>query len=183
MSDDFIFSQDTFILIGKVANVHGLKGQVKIFPYSRQPENIRSYKKLVLVTQKGKLSDTLKVTQCRVQKNMAIVSLDTIKTREQSEELVGMGVLLNKVDLPVIKNGEFYWRDFIGQQVFIQSGEPIGQVKQLFFNGAQDVLVVVDKNQEHLIPVTNDVLVSHNKEGLVINPPPGLLSLNSGVDE
>ncbi len=183
MAVDYSFPEDKFILIGKVANVHGLKGEIKIFPYSKQPENLKDYSYLSLVSEQGKISSSLQVKKCRVQKNLAVILLESIQTREQSEQVVGMGVLLNKEHLPKVSSEEYYWKDFIKRDVFLETGEKIGVVQKLFSNGAQDVLVIDNAGIELLIPVTQEIVVKHDNEGIVINPPPGLLDINSEVDE
>lgn len=183
MSDVFNFPEEKFILIGKVAKVHGLKGEIKVFPYSGQPENIKAYKEFTLVSPDGTLSEPMRVTSCRVQKNLAVIRLEDVSTRNQSEQLIGSGVLLNKNNLPETEKDEYYWRDFINQDVYLSSGDKIGYVDNMFSNGAQDILVIKSGKTEHLIPITKDILLAQRTEGIVINPPPGLLEINSGVDD
>lgn len=183
MVDAFSFPSEKYLLIGKIVKVHGLKGEVKIFPFSRQPENIKAYKQLTLVTTEGQLSSLLNLVSCRVQKNLAVVGFEGIASRSQSEKLIGMGVLLEKNNLPAAREHEYYWQDFLHQDVYLLQGEKVGRVENMFSNGVQDILVVQGGDGEHLIPVTKDIVVQHTAEGLVINPPPGLLQLNSGVDD
>lgn len=181
MADDFSYPKDTFILIGKVAKVHGLKGEIKVYPYSEQPENIKAYKNLVLVAKDGKRSNPIKIVQSRVQKKLAIVRLDSIKSREQAEALIGFGVLLDKAELPAIDKNSYYWQDIIGKNAITETGSLLGKVESLFNNGAQDILVIAG-DEEYLIPVTKEILIDISEEDIVINPPPGLLDINSGTD-
>lgn len=180
MSDDFTYPDDKFILVGKVVKVHGLQGELKIYPYSEQPENIKAYKHLVLTTDKGRLFPPFKVLKCRVQKKFAIVRLDSVVNRDQAEQLIGFGVLLNKDDLPEIDKNSYYWQDLIGKEATTETGVHLGTVKSLFNNGAQDILVIGGQ-EEYLIPVTRDFLVDVQTEGIIINPPPGLLDINTGT--
>ena len=61
MEQKYSFPSGDFLLLGKVAKAHGMRGEVKIFPYSGQPENIKAYKELVLVNERGDLSHPLAV--------------------------------------------------------------------------------------------------------------------------
>ena len=40
--------QGDLVMIGEVVKPHGIRGEVKVYPFSEQPENFRKYKKIVL---------------------------------------------------------------------------------------------------------------------------------------
>lgn len=183
MSDDCTFPQDKYLLIGKVAKVHGLKGQIKICSYSAQPQNFELYENLFFITGDGQLSVPLKIEECRVLKNNAVISLEGVVTREQAERLQGLDVLIERSSLPPADADQFYYDDLVGLKVRLVSGEFVGEIESIFSNGAQDVLNIVDGEQEYLIPVTKAFIAEISKEGVVITPPPGLLEINQGEDE
>jgi len=183
MTEDFLYPMDDFILLGKVGKAHGLRGEVKIFSFSGQPENLHGYKEIVLVTTSGKLSSPLVIEKIRVQGKTAIVQLASVNSRERAEEIEGMGVLLAKNLLPPTAEDEYYWYQYQGKLVLDKSGVTIGRVENLFNNGAQDILVVKSGEKEILIPITKSILVSETAGELIVNPPPGLLDLtNESVD-
>jgi len=181
MARNFTFPKDDYLLIGVVAKAHGMRGEVKIFPYSGDPANITGYKELRLVDTNGKLTPSLAIIRSRDQGKVAIVQLATIENRNLSEELEGMGVLLAKEDLPKIGNDEFYWHQLQGKEVIDQKGKTIGKVKSLFSNGAQDIMVIQAGKNEILIPVLKDIIVEETETKVVIQPPPGLLNINDQV--
>ena len=91
-----------------------------------------------------------------------------------------MGVLLDKEDLPKGNEGELYWYQFDGLPVKTRAGTLLGRVEKIFSNGAQDILVVRDGSQEYLIPILDSIIVSRTDEEIIVDPPPGLLEINSG---
>jgi 16S rRNA processing protein RimM len=181
MTDTFSFPTDRYVLIGKVGKAHGLQGEVKLYLYSGQPENVRSYSRLVLVSTAGGLSACLKILTCRLQRKTAIIRLESITNRESAEQMAGMGVLLDKEDLPKGNEGESYWYQYDGLPVKTREGRPLGRVTKIFSNGAQDILVVREGSQEYLIPILDTIIVRHTSEEIIIAPPPGLLEINSGA--
>lgn len=183
MVEEFSYPSDEFLLIGKIAGAHGLKGEVRIFSLSGQPENLRHYPKLTLVAAAGELSRPYAVEGCRVQGKMAVARLHSVHDRTRAESLAGMGVLVHKQDLPLPGNDEFYLYQLEGLPVFTTQGERLGVVTQIFSNGAQELLVVRDAGKEYLIPVLDSIVVSHDSEKIVVDPPPGLLQINSGDDQ
>jgi len=179
MADDFSYPIDEFILLGKVGKAHGLRGEVKIFSFSGQPENFYGYKEVVLVNTSGKLSSALVIEKIRVQGKTAIVQLAAVNSRNRAEELEGMGVLLAKSLLPETADDEYYWHQYQGKLVLDQNGLTIGKVESLFNNGAQDILVVKSGEKEILIPITKSILVKETADELIVNPPPGLLDISN----
>ncbi len=177
MAVDYPYSAGKYVLLGKVAKAHGLRGEVKIFSFSGQPENFHRYKEVVLVNTSGNLISSLAVENVRIQGKTAITKLASVNSRERAEEIEGMGVLLAKDLLPEPAEDEFYWHQYEGKLVLDLNGQTIGRVERLFSNGAQDVLVVRSGLEEILIPVTKSILVRETAEELVIDPPPGLLDL------
>ncbi len=182
MANDYSFPADDYVLIGKITKAHGLRGEVKVFPFSEDPSNLVLYKVLVLVDRSGFLSPPLTVARSRVQGKTAVIQFTEMNDRTRAEASEGMGVLLALDDLPEIDGNEYYWQDYVGKLVVDRNGKEIGKVDHLFSNGAQDILAVRGNGNEILIPVTRDIVVEENSGSLVIDPPPGLLELNSDAD-
>jgi len=183
MAVDYSYPESDYLLVGKITKAHGLRGEVKIFPYSEEPENIVRYKELFLVDRNGTLSLALKVVKSRVQGKTAVVQFATVDNRTLAENIEGQGVLLACNDLPDTSDDEYYWHQYQGKLVEDLEGKSIGKVEYLFSNGAQDVLVVKGDRGEILIPVTKGIVVKESGGTLVINPPPGLLELNADADD
>lgn len=183
MAEDFSYPADRYILLGKVAKAHGLRGEVKILCYSGQPENFYGYREVVLISGDGRLSPTLTVKSVRIRGKSIVARLATIESRNRAEEIEGHGVLLARDQLPDTAEDEYYWYQYQGKMVVDQSGRVIGRVTNLFNNGAQDILVVDSGQAEILIPVTREIVVKETAEALVVDPPPGLLDLTENSDD
>jgi 16S rRNA processing protein RimM len=183
---DFTYPTELYLLIGKVIEPHGLQGEIKIFSFSGQPENIQHYQKLVLVTPSGTLSSPYAAQKCRIKGKTAIVRLSTVDNRNNAEALTGMGVLIRKTDLPQPGKDEFYLYQMEGLTVVTDQGRQIGTVTAISSNGAQDILVVQGADnsgnlgEEYLIPIIDTIIIHRDTEKIVIAPPPGLLEINSG---
>jgi 16S rRNA processing protein RimM len=166
------------LLLGKITKAQGLRGEVKIFLHSGQPENLADYPELVLVDTSGNVSEPLAILKSRAQGKAAIVHLTTISTRDAAERIEGMGILLDRKHLPAVGDHEFYWHQYQGKLVVDVDGQVIGRVAHLFNNGAQDILVIKAGDEEILVPVTKSFVVGETADKLIIKPPPGLVELN-----
>lgn len=172
------YPKDKYLLVGKITKPHGLRGEVKIYCFSGQPENFLEYKELTLCDLKGKLSGPIVVTKSRVQGKAAVVKFATIADRTAAESIEGYEVLLLKEHLPQAKPGEYYWHQYQGKELIDKDGSPIGTVKELFSSGAQDILVVTTESGEVLVPIIDEFIIDETDDRLVVELPPGLLEIN-----
>lgn len=178
MIPHLLYSEKDYVLIGEITKVHGLHGELKLYPYSGQPENIRRYPRLALLGPNGTDPEFFPLTAIRVQGGTAIIRLEGIVDRRQAESCVGLAVLVAREDLPPLDGDEFYWREIEGRTVVCTDGRSLGTVTELFSNGAQDIMVVSDGEEERLIPIVGDIVVAIREDAIIIDPPPGLLEIN-----
>lgn len=178
MMRKYSFPEEQFLHIGSVTKAQGLNGEVAIAPLSGQPESFEAYTTLVLVDDSGTLSPELAVEKLRIHKGKAIVKFDRVGDRTFAENIVGMGVLLARKDLPPSEDDEYYWHEITGLTVITTAGRYVGKVVSLFSNGAQDIMVISDNNQEYLVPFTDEIVLEQNDDEMIIQPPPGLLEIN-----
>jgi 16S rRNA processing protein RimM len=178
MTDDYSFPTEEYVLIGKIGKAHGLKGELKIIPFSGEPQSISQHSELTLVSPRGKLSPVLKVLSTRPGNKEVITRLEDVADRDQAEYLCGYGVLVQKEDLPDPGDDRFYLHELDGVKVSTADGRVLGKVAGFFDNGIQDILIVKDTKDEFLIPLVPGMIVERNREHLIIDPPPGLLEIN-----
>jgi 16S rRNA processing protein RimM len=177
MEQNYSFPTGDFLLLGTIAKAHGMRGEVKIFPYSGQPENIKAYKELVLVNDRGTVSHPLTVLSCKIQGKMAITRFDSISSRDEAESVEGLKVLVARKFLPKLDKDEFYWYQYVGKTVTDIKQHDIGKIESIFSNGMQDIMVIRAGGKEILVPILKDTVVGESAEKITIDPPPGLLEL------
>ena len=172
--------QDDLVLIGEVVKPHGIRGEIKVYPFSEQPVNFKKYRKIVLQTAADAEMQTYTVAGSRVQGKLAIIQLDGIATRDDAEVLQGSGVWLDKSELPLLDSDEYYWHQLKGFEVETETGLQLGKVAGLFNTTAHDIMVVSGAGGELMIPVKGDIIREINsREGkVIVSPPPGLLEMN-----
>lgn len=173
--------QNRFVLVGKVVKAHGIKGEVKIVPFSRDPEECGSYRIVILIDEDGKAEHQYPVVRARSKKNAAIVQLEGVGNRNDAEALAGCDVWVARDELPPLDDGEFFWHQIEGMHVVTEDGRELGEVTSLLATGGHDVMVITGKGKEYLVPAKDEFIVSINDREriLVIAPVPGLLEINS----
>jgi 16S rRNA processing protein RimM len=183
MVETFSFPTDKYILLGKVAKAHGIKGEVKLIAFSGEAKSITRCPRLTLISPENNIFPDFDVLKARIGKKEVIARLEGINDRNHAEELVGCGILALKEDLPSLEGDTFYLHELEGVSVKTADGNIIGTVEAFFDNGVQDIIVVRDGKVEYLIPLIPGMIVSRDKSSITIAPPPGLLEINSGESE
>lgn len=143
------------ILIGKIVNIHGIKGEVKIYPYTDDIENLAKTKIVYLdknLKQKYNIS-------CRVQKNMLLVKIKGIDTIEQAEKLRNKEVYVSRESLDELEEGSYYIEDLLGLEIVDMNDNHIGTLKYIWSTGANDVYEVETKEHGNIyLPAIKQVI-------------------------
>lgn len=165
--------------MGRVSGPHGIKGELKIRPYSGEPESLLGCSSLLLAVGENSEPKAWKVEQARAHKSWTLVKLEGCSDRSSAEQLQRADVYIHKDELPELEEGEFYLRDLEGKTVKTEDGSVIGVITGLLTGGAQDILQVENNGQQHLIPLVQEFVVSVNEDAVIMALPSGLLDINA----
>ncbi|RUM35867.1 MAG: 16S rRNA processing protein RimM [Desulfobulbus sp.] len=166
------------VLLGKVTKPHGIRGEVKVYPYSGVPENVLQYSRIMLAPDEHTEPVEYTVERARVQKNCVLLQLKNCTTRNDSESLVDSLVFVESKALPKLGENEYYLRDLKGRQMVSEEGRIIGRIDGVLTVNDQDIARVVDGSREYMVPLVPDFLVSIDRDVVTVALPPGLLEIN-----
>lgn len=149
-------NQAEFVLLGRIAGVHGIKGWVKIHSYTDPREAIFDYHPWLL----GDSSESpVTVLEGKVSGKYLLAQLKDVSNREDAEALTGQAIAVQRSALPPLQESEYYWADLVGLAVVNQDGFKLGSIRDMLATGANDVMVV-SGDRERLIPFVMDIYVS-----------------------
>lgn len=153
-------SQET--VIGRITSVFGVKGWLKVFSYTDPKDGILNYRDWTLLLDGKRIP--IRLEEGRRQGQGIVVRLKGIDDREVARTYCGAEIRVPTEQLPELPEGEFYWHQLEGLDVFTVEGECLGKVHHLLETGSNDVLVVhatagsIDQ-RERLIPYLPDQMV------------------------
>lgn len=145
---------DDLVEVGRVAMAHGVRGWLKIQPYSPQADALLNapvwwLKAPDSVLEPGALSRLrgMTVQACRRQGGQFLVAqLAGVGDRDAAESLRAFTLWVPRAAFPAAEDDEYYWVDLIGCDFYGQSESgasvPLGRVGQVLDNGAHAVLQV-----------------------------------------
>ena len=146
-----------YIVIGKVASTYGTRGWLKITSYTEFKDNILQYVPWYL--EKANRWELIKIEDSRIQSKGIIVKLVGWDAPETARLLTGKKIAIQRSQLPVLSEDEYYWRDLVGLTVVNADGIKLGQVLYLIETGSNDVLVVKGET-EFAIPYLLDEVIT-----------------------
>ena len=161
--------------VGRVLGAWGIKGWIKVLPYSASPEALFSSKRwFLLPSDRGPKAAfdgavRLKISEAREHSDSVVASVQDITDRDAAEALKGARIFVPRSSFPTPEEGEYYWVDLIGLAVVNREGVALGEVTELLTTGPQQVLVIAyqadGKPAERLIPFVDAYVDSVDLEG------------------
>jgi len=155
------------VIMGRVASAFGIRGWLKIQPFSEYIDSLLDYKTWYLGQEGGPWRE-IEVVQCEVHAKTLAAQFADCPDRNAAEKLKGLLIAVARSSLPEQEEGEYYWSDLIGLAVVNEAGESFGTVAELMETGANDVLVVRGTGSDILIPFLANVIKQVDRAGKVI---------------
>ncbi len=167
-----------YLEIGKIVNIHGLRGDVKVMPWCDEPELLCEFDRLFIDKDKKEIF----TEDAKVFKNTVIMHFEGCDTPEAAEKLRNKILYMHRDDLE-LDEGVYFIQDLIGLRVVdADNGRAYGTIKDVSQTGANDVYEVFDSelNKTYWIPAIPDVVVETDIDGEImkIRPLEGLLDAN-----
>jgi len=149
---------DGMLVVGKITGSFGVKGWVKIHSFTQAPESFLGFGAWQL--KRRGIFEPVEFDAIECRGKGLIAHIAGVNDRTLAESYRGLELAVPENALPALPEGDFYWRDLQGLQVWCQEGDDrvlLGTVDYLIETGANDVLVVkacegsID-TRERLIP-------------------------------
>lgn len=170
---------EDFLRVGVIANTHGIRGEVKVYPTTDDVNRFEYLKQVFLDTGKEKIE--LEVKSVKFFKNMAILKFKGIDNINDIEKYKGKDLLVSREHAVELEEDEYFIADVIDATVVTEDGEEFGVLRDVLQTGANDVYVVETKDgKEVLLPVIKECILDIDTENhkVTFRMMPGLLDLN-----
>jgi 16S rRNA processing protein RimM len=150
------------IVMGKILGPHGIKGWIKIHPFTEKKDSLIDHK-ILMASKDEKLWQSFEVESMDVGDKFILAKFKGVDDRNAAEKLNKFFISLDKSSLPKLDENNYYWHELIGLDVKNNEGMYFGKVDSLIETGANDVLVVLG-DKEYLIPYIKQVILEVNLE-------------------
>jgi len=153
------------IEVGTVIEAYGIRGALKIRPFSHDPVALLSAKEIWLTGLRLPQMRDFSVYKAKEHSGSVILELVGLTDREIALSFKSATVLIPRSKFPTLDDNEYYWTDLMGAEVHNQQNELIGIVKEIVDNSAQTVLIISeDEKKQHLIPFVESFIIEVDLE-------------------
>lgn len=156
-----------FLEIGQIVNTFGIKGMVKVKPFTDDITRFDYLEKVYVESQKNKKE--YEIEEVKYHKDMVLIKFKGIDRIEEAELLRNSYLKVDRNDEPDLEEGTYYIVDLIGLDVYSDEGNLLGKVDDIFNNGSCDIYAVKDElGKQLLLPAISDVIKEINLEEKMI---------------
>lgn len=158
---------EEYFEIGQIVNTSGLKGVIKVKPFTDDITKFNNFK-TIYISIKKELKE-FKIEQVRFSKNMVFLKLEGIDTIEEAENYRNLYLKIKRDKDEELEEGSYYIVDIIGCKVFTDEQKELGKVDDVFSTGSNDVYVVKDEvGKQILLPAIKEVIKNIDIENKTI---------------
>lgn len=133
--------------LGKVVNAVGLKGEIKVYPYTDYKEKFEEIEYVIIDESRFTIENV------RYIKNMAILKLQGIEGRTEAESKKDKEVFIRTSDAPPLPEETYYVKDLIGLLAIDEEGQEVGRLNEVVINSAQDIYMIEAIKDGKIFPV------------------------------
>lgn len=167
---------EEYLEVGQIVNTNGLKGTLKVKPLT---DDITRFEELeIIYIEKDSQLIEFKIQEVRYNKNMVLLKLEGLDDIREAEKYKNFYLKINRKNAVELEEDSYFIVDIINSEVFLDTGELLGKVVDVFPTGSNDVYTVRDSDgKEILLPAIEDVIkdvdiknkkiIVHLLEGLI----------------
>ena len=153
-----------FLKLAKVLKPQGLKGELKLEPFTDNPERFYDLSHIYMKCNGEYVCR--KVYEGRTYKQFAFIKIEGVGSCEEAEKLRGSFIYLDK-ESAVKEEGSYFIADLIGMLAKGASGITYGRVKDVFNTGAADIYRV-EGEKSLMFPAAPGVIISVDENERII---------------
>lgn len=165
-----------YLEIGQIVNTFGIKGMVKVKPFTDNIERFSNLEKIYIKNKSGQTE--YKIQEVKYHKNMVLIKFEGIENLEQADLLRNSYLIVDRETEEPLEAGRYYIVDMIGLDVFTDDNEYLGKLEDIYNTGSNDIYVVKNElGKQVLLPAIEDVIknIDMDNKKVIVHLIPGLV--------
>jgi len=145
-----------YLLIGRLIKPFGLKGLMKADFFVDSIEELNYFSKFYRKDNKVKTTyREINFDKLEIGENGIFVSVSGYNDRTQADELRGIEIFVDEMELPVLSGNDYYIKDLMGLNV-INKGEKAGEIYNIIEIGNKTIMIIkMNSGKELAVPFDN----------------------------
>lgn len=150
--------------LAKVLKPQGLKGELKLKPYTDNPERFYDLSHIYIKKDNNYIKHD--VEHARLYKQFAYLKIEKIDSCEDAEELRNAFLYIDKASAKK-PDDSYFIADLIGMKVMDQNSKEYGELKEIFNTGSVDIYCV-NSQKNFMFPAAPGVIIDINESTRII---------------
>ncbi len=143
--------------VGQIVNTFGIKGQVKVVPFTDDINRFEELKE-IYIEKKNELK-LFQIEKVNYSKNVVLLKLKGIDSIEEANKYRNCYIKIDRKDARKLPEGTYFIVDLLGLDVYTDENKLLGKVDDIYNTGSNDIYVVKDEmGKQILLPAIKDVL-------------------------
>ena len=168
--------KQSFFEIGQIVNTFGIKGFVKINPFTDDLERFEELKSVFVVKNKELIE--MQIEEVKYHKHLVLVKFKGIEDINMAEKYKGCYIKIKRENARKLPEDTYFIADLIGIKVYDEDGNLLGKVDDIYNNKSTDIYVIKDDlGKQILLPSTKEVIkqIDVDEEKMVVHLINGLV--------
>ena len=161
--------------VGQIVNTFGIKGFVKVKPFTDDMERFEELKSVLVIKNKELIE--MQIEEVKYRQTVVLLKLKGVDNMNDAEKLKGCYLKIHRKDARKLPEGTYFIADLLGASVYTEEGELLGKVDDIYNNKSSDIYVVKNElGKQILLPgidevikhvdIENEKIIVHLLEGL-----------------
>lgn len=152
---------ETLMEIGQIVNTYGIKGFVKVQPFTDNIRRFGDLKQIYLQLKKG--LETFEIEEIKYHKQMVLLKLKGIDDINEAEKYRNCYLKIDRKDAVNLPEDTYFIADLLEMEVTTEEGEMLGKITDVYPTGSNDIYVVKnEQGKQILLPA---IRASRKKSG------------------
>lgn len=154
-------NMEQFLRVGVISSTHGIRGEVKVYPTTDDPERFLELDEVILDT--GREHKILAIEGVKFLKNQVILKFKGYDNINDIEKYLKKDLLVDREHAVELGENENFIADLIDMEVVTDEGKVLGTLSDVIETGANDVYAVkTPEGKEILLPAIRDCILDVN---------------------
>lgn len=154
-------NMEQFLRVGVISSTHGIRGEVKVYPTTDEPERFLDLDEVILDT--GREHKILEIEGVKFFKNQVILKFKGYDNINDIEKYLKKDLLVDREHAVELGENENFIADLIDMEVVTDEGKVLGTLTDVIETGANDVYAVkTPEGKEILLPAIRDCILDVN---------------------
>lgn len=140
---------ETLMEIGQIVNTYGIKGFVKVNPFTDNITRFEDLKSIYLQTKQG--LETFEIQEVKYHKQMVLLKLKGIDDINQAETYRNCYLKIDRKDAVTLPEDTYFIVDLLDMEVITDEGKNLGNITDVYPTGSNDIYVIKNEDGKQIL--------------------------------